>query len=463
LVAASGSNAPMWRRRVVGAGLAVVLAAAGAARADGPTAQLRAEITNGIAPLPTNLDARGSSAGAGQTIGLELVFPGNGDLVAAPAGGDAIGYTYLLPGYYGASSWIVESPSGAFAGSAPVGISARRLRDGVAAPRVDVVLAHTTDVSVMAFLPMVTPIAGVVEVGHHWDFGDGAGSGEDSPLHRYPQPGLYQATYVLATAGGLLSRVPLLVDVGDASGGAARRPPFLVGVTPGDAKPSTPVTLVAYIVGKGLTVTRAAVAWPDLVDAAPEVTPTPFGAILTSPYQFADPGSYDIPVTVQLDGVAAQLDSVAHVSISLPDGGAPSPVLLARPAAEVEAGVAYEPNGSGARAQRLLIAGNGPFAFGVAAPSPRNVTIDDDGTLRWVPSAGQVGTQRLAVTVTDEDGQSATFTWVVAVRAGSSSACDFVPGAPASSSPWLLVILAAGLAVRRRRRPGREATFPQTR
>jgi PKD repeat protein len=431
LPAGSAKNQPVVRTLIVG----VALALTAAARADGPQPTLTATVQSGVAPLPTALDPNGSVVEDGQTVALHLVFPGNGDIVPVPPLGSAVGYTYTLPGFDVASSWLLEAPSGKFASSRPVGIMALRLRDGLAAPTVTTVVAATTEPGTLAFSATVTPAMGDVEIGRRWQFGDGAESGQASPLHHYERPGLYQGRLVVTTRAGLLARSPLLVVVaGDAA------PPLVAGVTPGDARPRTPLKLVAYVVGAGLAFAGAEVDWPDLADVAPQVTATATGLTLTSTYDFAAAGAYDVPVALALVGQPQPLRTIAHVMVANPDGSAPSPVLMATPAPRAIVGQPYAPDDSGAVAPSLLIAGNGPFAFGVAAPSPRNFGVDDGGVIHWTPTREQLGTQRLALQVTDADGRQATFSWVVAV-VEPSSGCAAAPGAPARSSPWLLLPL----------------------
>jgi MYXO-CTERM domain-containing protein len=451
----------MWRRSF-GLGFVLALSSLLPAVADaaGPVAALAVQNPMGFPPLQSTFDTSHSQVDDGQTAALHLVFPGNGDVLTQPASGATLAYTYAFPGFYLAGSWLSESPSGLAAGATPAAISVARVGDGQAPPAVDVVVAHTTDPLTMAFMPMVTPADGDAEVARRWDFGDGSFGGEPMPLHGYAQAGLYQAALLSTTGSGMAAAARLIVAVAAADG--SMPPSLLVGITPGDAPPLTPVTLVAFIspgaaAGAGATVSptvkNAHVDWPGLEDAAPGVTTTDTGVMVRSPYAFAAAGVYDVPITVELDGLTTPLSATGHVTVGDLSAMPPSPALLAPPSSSATVGQPYEPSGAGATLRGLLIAGNGPFAFAVVAPSPAGLIVDSTGKVGWTPSAAQLGDQRLAVTVTDGAGQTLALSWVVTVSdVHKQAGCAAIPGAAnAGETAWLAALALLALGFRRRR------------
>ena len=247
----------------------------------------------------------------------------------------------------------------------------------------------------------------------------------------------------------LYGRVVVVVaDPG--TGGLA--PSLLVTASPEDASLLTPGTVSAFLEGvaPAAKLTGVEVDWPDLIDASPTVTPTSSGITVTSQHAVAEPGYYDVPVTVQLDGQPAPLTATVHLTVGNIDGSPPSPVVVMAPASATLAGRPYLPGQTGATPSTLLVAGDGPFAFGPAAPSPSNFSVDGDGKVSWTPTRAQVGPERLAVRIVDAQGQQTVKSWVVEVTAGKGGGCALAAGAaPSSALPLGLVVL--WLLVRRRR------------
>lgn len=433
----------------------VVLLGAWPARAAGPVAALAVGDPDGLPPLQTTFDTSGSRLDAGQTAALHLLFPGNGDVLVPPAASAPLVYTYAFAGFYLAGSWLSESPSGLAGVATPVGISVLRVSDGQAPPQLDLVLAPQANAPLtVAFMPLVTAAAGDPEVARRWDFGDGTFGGQAAPQHAYAQAGVYQAALLSTTRSGLVASARVLVALPAADGSLP--PSLLVGITPAEQPPGTPLQLQAFVAATAApTVESAHVDWPGLEDAAPTVTMTATGVLVSSPFSFATPGRYDVPVTVALQGLPP-LTATGHVTVV--DGiRAPSPALLAPPSASATVGQPYEPSGAGAAFHRLPIAGDGPFAFAVVAPSPPGFAIDSDGNVRWTPAAAESGDQRLAVTVTDRNGQSLPLSWVVTVAGAHGHGCAAIPGA-ASAGEIVGPLASLLVAVRLRRRSGRKLT-----
>ena len=195
-------------------------------------------------------------------------------------------------------------------------------------------------------------------------------------------------------------------------------------------------------------VTGAEVVWPDLTDASPTVTPTATGITVSSQHSLGSAGIYQVPVLVQLDGGAAPLAASVQVTVGNIDDSPPSPVVLTPPVATATVGVAYMPNQGAMDGRALLVAGNGPFAFGAAAPSPANFTVDAEGHVAWTPTRSELGPQRVAVRIVDANGIAVVQSWVVDVTE-KTSGCSVAGRAPASAA-WPLAILAV-LLLRRRR------------
>jgi MYXO-CTERM domain-containing protein len=307
-------------------------------------------------------------------------------------------------------------------------------------------VAATTDPLTFAFMATVTAGAGDPIAAERWDFGDGSGDAEAMPFHAYAQPGIYQAMLVATTRAGMPLYGRAIVVARDVGG--ALPPSLLVAASPEDTSLLSPVTVTAYVEGVApdAKITSATVAWPDFIDASPTLTPTSAGLTLTSEHAVAAPGYYDLPVTVQLAAAPAPLVGSVHLTVANVDGSSPSPVLLTPPASTATAGVAYSP---GTATGALAVAGQGPFAFGAASPSPAELRVDGDGHVSWTPTHGEVGYQRLAVRIVDAQGTETTASWVVTV-AENESGCAVAGRAATAPSPWLLALVVAALALRRR-------------
>ena len=242
-----------------------------------------------------------------------------------------------------------------------------------------------------------------------------------------------------ATRAGMPLYARAIVIVHDAGG--AIPPSLLVTVSPEDQSLLTPITLSAFVQGVApdAKVTSAEVAWPDLVDASPTVTPTSSGITVTSQHALSTPGYYDVPVTVQLASQMDPLVAIAHVTVANIDDSSPSPIVLAPPAATATAGASYT---TGAAGNALVVAGDGPFTFGAAAPSPSNFTVAANGKIGWTPTGAQLGFQRVAVRIVDAQGNEVVKSWVVDVAAAKKSGCA-IAGATPPSSLWPLLLLLA--------------------
>ena len=244
----------------------------------------------------------------------------------------------------------------------------------------------------------------------------------------------------------------VVVVARDAQGGLA--PSLLLTASPEDSSLLTPITVSAYVQGvdPSTKVIGAEVVWPDLTDASPTVTPTATGITVTSQHALGSAGIFQVPVLVQLDGAAAPLAASVQVTVGNIDDSPPTPVMVMPPVATATVGVAYMPNAGAMDGRTLLVAGNGPFAFGAAAPSPTNFTVDADGHVTWKPTRSQLGPQRVAVRIVDANGIAAVQSWVVDVTE-KSSGCSIAGGAPSSGdrfAGWPLALFALALLLRRR-------------
>jgi MYXO-CTERM domain-containing protein len=431
-------RAVRWAVFVVAVVLSPVAAAA-------PTAHLSATPTAGSPPLMVGFDTSSSSVDG--AVAEHLLFLGNGAALALGSAAEMPGYSYPLPGSFTAQTWLRQA-DGSFASSTAVALAVTRPRDGRAPPTAKMTVTATSDPLGFAFAARVTPPSGDSLVARRWDFGDGGSAGDAAPQHHYGRAGVYQVTLVATTQLGLLAFARQIVVAG---GGGALAPSLLVAATPADGLPLTPVTVTAWLEGApaGAKVMSADVAWPDVDDAAPAVTPTAAGLTVTSSHGFEAAGYYDVPVSVTLMGQSDPLTAVAHVMVARPDGSPPSPVLLMEPSSTAAAGKPYEPNGAGALTRGLLVGGAGPFAFGAAAPSPANLRVDDGGNVDWTPTSAQAGRQRLAVRMVDADGRELVREWVVDV-APQKSGCAFAAGSPSGTA--LLLVGLTVLTLRRRRR-----------
>jgi MYXO-CTERM domain-containing protein len=419
--------------------VAALVAARAAAAA--PAAHLTASPATGAAPLIVGFDTARSSAG---TLAEHLLFVGNGEAVSLPMAAQMSNYNYAVPGFYLALTWLRDGDGVAL--SQPVPISVARASDGLAPPTATVNVAATTDPLTFAFMATVTAGAGDPIAAERWDFGDGSGDSAAMPFHAYAQPGIYQAALVATTRAGMPLYGRAIVVARDVGG--ALPPSLLVAASPEDTSLLSPVTVTAYVEGVApdAKITSATVAWPDFIDASPTLTPTSAGLTLTSEHAVAAPGYYDLPVTVQLAAAPAPLVGSVHLTVANVDGSSPSPVLLTPPASTATAGVAYSP---GTATGALAVAGQGPFAFGAASPSPAELRVDGDGHVSWTPTHGEVGYQRLAVRIVDAQGTETTASWVVTV-AENESGCAVAGRAATAPSPWLLALVVAALALRRR-------------
>ena len=409
-----------------------------------PSARLSATPSTGTAPLVVGFDSARSSAG---TIAEHLVLTGNGDAIPLAMAEQTTNYNYTLPGFYLAQTWLHDDTGVAL--SDPLPISVIRDSDGQVPPTATVVAAATTDPLTVAFMATVNAQTADPIAAQRWDFGDGSGDGQDAPFHAYAQPGVYQAALVATSRAGLPMYGRVVVVVRDPSGGIA--PSLLLTASPEDASLLTPITVSAYLQGvdPSAKVVGAEVVWPDLTDASPTVTPTASGITVTSQHSLGTAGIYQVPVLVQLDGAAAPLAASVQVTVGNIDGSPPTPVVLLPPVPTATVGVAYMPNLGASDGRTLLVAGNGPFAFGAAAPSPANFTVDGDGHVTWKPSKSQLGPQRVAVRIVDANGVGAVQTWVVDVTE-KTSGCAMAGGAPVSAG-WPLALVVAALFLRRRR------------
>jgi MYXO-CTERM domain-containing protein len=407
-------------------------------------AHLAAAPASGAAPLVVGFDTARSQAG---TIAEHLVLVGNGDAIGLANAEQTSNYNFTLPGFYLAQSWLRDDSGIGLSAAVPIAVS--RERDGQLPPAATVAAQATTDPSTFAFTATVTAQPNDPIAAQRWDFGDGNGDGADAPFHTYAHAGVYQAALVATTRAGLRLDGRTVVVVRDAGGALA--PSLLMTVSPQDSSLLTPVTVTAYVLGVApdAKVTSAEVAWPDLIDASPTVTPTTAGLTVTSQHALATPGSYDVPVTVQLAAQMAPVQATVRVTVANIDDSAPSPVLLTPPSSVATVGVAYSP---GTASGALVVAGDGPFAFGADASSPRGFSVDGDGHLAWTPARDQLGFQRLAVRIVDAQGRETVDRWVVEVTSPKSGGCALVVGAPSSSSSWPLVVAIAAVVVAWRRR-----------
>ncbi len=412
-----------------------------------PSAHLTATPSTGTAPLVVGFDTTGSSAG---TIAEHLVLIGNGDAVPLAMAEQTTNYNYTLPGFYLAQTWLHDDSGVALSSALPITVI--RPADNQSPPSATVVAAATTDPLTFAFMASVSAQAADPIAAQRWEFGDGASDGNTAPYHTYGQPGVYQAALIATSRAGMPMYARVVVVARSSGDGLA--PSLLVTASPEDASLLTPVTVTAYVEGvdPSTMVTAAEVQWPDLVDASPIVTPTSSGITVTSQHSVGNAGYYDVPVAVQLDGQPQPLVADVQLTVANIDNSMPSPVLLMPASPNATVGVAYTPNDGATDGRTLLVAGNGPFAFGAAAPSPSNFTVDGDGHVSWKPTADQRGPQRVAVRIVDSLGAATVQSWVVDVN-DKSSGCSLGAGA-SPASWWPLGLVIAALALRRRRVTG---------
>ena len=215
--------------------------------------------------------------------------------------------------------------------------------------------------------------------------------------------------------------------------------------------PGQPVVVNAFVDNLGNdSVASARIEWPDNVDDSPTITPSKGGVVLNSSRIISDPNEYEIPVTV-MTSAGDELDGLAHVVVTNPDGSQPSPIGLSKPWNQAMVGEMYEPNGPGAMSRALMARGNGAFTFTPMPPSPSNLTIDGSGNINWKPTAAQVGNQRISVMITDIEGKTRLQTFPVTVsmfKAAGGCGCDLSGTAPPFS---LLAMIVVALAVFRAR------------
>jgi MYXO-CTERM domain-containing protein len=409
-----------------------------------PSAHLAAVPSTGTSPLVVGFDTTGSSAG---TIAEHLVLIGNGDAVPLAMAEQTTNYNYTLPGFYLAQTWLHDDSGVALSSSVPITVV--RPADDQSPPSATVVAAATTDPLTFAFMGKVSAQAADPVTAQRWDFGDGASDGNEAPYHTYGQPGVYQAALIATSRAGMPMYGRIVVVVRNP--GDALSPSLLVTASPEDASLLTPVTVTAYVQGvdPSTKVLAAEVLWPDLVDASPIVTPTASGISVTSQHSVGAAGYYDVPIALQLDGQPQPLVADVHLTVANIDESMPSPAVLMPPSPNATVGVAYTPNDGAMDGRTLLVAGNGPFAWGAASPSPSNFSVDADGHVTWKPTADQRGPQRVAVRIVDSLGAAIVQTWVVDVNDKSSGCSLAAGGSPASWWPLPLVVVALGLRRRR--------------
>jgi PKD repeat protein len=409
-------------------------------------AHLAAMPTTGTAPLVVGFDTARSSAG---TIAEHLVLLGNGDAISLATAEQTTNYNYTLPGFYLAQSWLRDESGIALSGPVPISVS--RQSDGLLPATATIGVNATTEALTYAFMATVTPADGDPIAAQRWEFGDGSGDGAATPFHTYAHAGVYQAALVATTRAGLPLYGRAIVVVKDDSG--AVPPSLFVTVTPEDQSLLTPITINAYLQGVApdAKIASAEVGWPDLADASPTVTPTAAGITVTSQHALGTPGYYDVPVTVLLAGQMDPLVAIAHVTVANIDDSSPSPIVLAAPAATATAGTPYA---SGSSTGALLVAGNGPFAFGAAAPSPPNFGIADDGKIHWTPTGAEVGPQRVAVRIVDAQGQETVKSWVVDVAPAKKGGCAMAEATTPSPLAMMMLLLVYGVMARQLAKQG---------
>ncbi|MGZ3425990.1 MAG: PKD domain-containing protein [Polyangia bacterium] len=400
--------------------------------AGAPSAHLAASPTSGTAPLVVGFDSARSSAG---TIAEHLLLLGNGDAISLGMAEQTTNYNYTLPGFYLAQTWLRDGSGVAL--SPPVPISVLRERDGLAPPTGSATVGVTTDPATFAFTATLMPQPSDPIAAQRWSFGDGIASGEAAPFHTYAQPGIYQAALLATTQAGMPLRARLVVVVG--ANGGMLPPSLLLTASPEDASVLTPVTVSAFVEGVApdAMIASAEVVWPDLVDASPTLTPTMAGITVTSQHAIAQPGSYDVAVTVHVMGQTAALTASLPITVGNIDDSSPSPAVLMAPSSTAVVGVPYAPGEAGPAAAALLVAGDGPFAFGAAMPSPRNFSVDAHGRIAWTPTRDQLGVQRLALRIVDAQGRETV---------ESRARRDLIAGGPARARARERLEQAAGHA-----------------
>ena len=414
----------------------------------------------GTRPLVTAFDTTGTTLDCGQTAQDYLLFPGNGAVVALSAAplSQSIPYTFTIPGFYLAATYLSESPSGRARTSPSVAIGVTRGSDGTPPPTVALQIQNMGAPLAFAFSADVTlsmnpfdPMAAQL-----WDFGDGVTSGVDEPQHTYPQNGIYQVSYIVTTQRGMAAYARAILVISDSSGHVPAS--MLVGAMPAETAPMQPVQVSAFVENLGgASVKSARVIWPDNADDEPSIgTPNNGIVTITSSRGIAEPDEYDIPVNVTLS-TGQELASVAHIVVANADGTPPSPVPLSKPYGKALVGAAYEINGPGAISRSLLVRGDGPFTFTAGDPSPTNVVVDAAGNFNWKPTKAQVGNQRIAVKILDADGKVKTMSWVVLVeemKTGGGCGCDLTGTGPTVPGAATSALVALMLLWRSRRRRG---------
>ena len=149
--------------------------------------------------IPVTFDAAGFEVQSPSTAIYAWDLTGDGETDAS-SGASSLRYTYRTSGTYPVRVHITDA-AGTDLLSAPVDVTATN-RTPVA--KFSTLSGFATDLVPAEFEDASSDLDGSI-VAWSWDFGDGASSGERSPLHAYARAGDYTVTLVVADNEGSLS------------------------------------------------------------------------------------------------------------------------------------------------------------------------------------------------------------------------------------------------------------------
>ncbi len=270
-------------------------------------------------------------------------------------------------------------------------------------------------------------------VSYTWEFGDGETSDQPSPTHVYARPGGYNVKLRVGDTVGLEARDSFYLPVWSSEDGL--KPPFArARVRPtaiGDA-PFSPQLVAEFGDPDGIVVSRT---WrlPDgrtLVDEDPTLNLQALGSVRV-----------ELSVRDNDDLVSTDVIELRATR----DGQLP-PVIRSKAASTAKVGAPFVYDEDG-RASAV----NGPFRWAVGlvvdqqrVGAPAGMTIDEaTGALTWTPTSAQLGSQEVALVVTNAAGSAVQRFSVQVAAAPGGCGCD--------ATPWLWSVGAVLVFARRRR------------
>jgi MYXO-CTERM domain-containing protein len=275
-----------------------------------------------------------------------------------------------------------------------------------------------------------------------WLFGDGGEASDPYPPHHYTKPGTYEVSlYGFDPVSGQTGVDRIQVTVLDGT----HRPPtahaYANPVSSDDGELT--VTLTSDVVAGDSPIASYSWTRVDNGSAAPEVLSTEAMVIHT----FTDAGTYHIRLEVT-DGHG--LTAQSNVDLELRKQGVLPPEIISPPSTFAQVGLAYQygddlvPHARGTR----------PLTWGLKKHPP-SMTIDGaNGTITWIPSAGEGG-HDAGVVITASNtagGTEQEFAVAVAKSPTQGGSCAVAPAAePTAALPLVLLFVAAAIVRRRAR------------